>query len=46
MRALLSTYGSRALGGRTMVGLAVQAWTLGTKGCDALVAARVTAAGV
>lgn len=45
MRVLLSTYGSRG-DVKTMVGLAVQLWALGTEGCDALVATGVTPAGV
>jgi hypothetical protein len=45
MRVLLSTYGSRG-NVEPMVGLPVQLRALGAEGCDALVAAGVTPAGV
>jgi UDP:flavonoid glycosyltransferase YjiC (YdhE family) len=45
MRVLLSTYGSRG-DVEPMVGLAAQLRALGAEGCDALVAAGVTPAGV
>jgi hypothetical protein len=44
-RVLLSTYGSRE-DVEPMAGLALQLLTLGAEGCDALVATRVTPAGV
>ena len=45
MWVLLSTYGSRG-DVEPMVGLAVQSRALAAEGCDALVATRVTPAGV
>jgi hypothetical protein len=45
MRVLLSTHRSRG-DVEPMVGLAVQSRALGSEGCDALVATRVTPAGV